>query len=82
LFCLCEVSDRSAAARVAIEQLIGLGADCFDIGVKRVDGTKIQREGWGAKQVLKSLFWLRRENFNRGHIYVRPTRYPWIESGG
>ena len=30
-------------------------------------------QGWGAKQVLKSLLWLRRENFNRGHIYVRPA---------
>jgi hypothetical protein len=33
----------------------------------------ILREGWGAKQVLKSLLWLRRENLNRGHIYVRPA---------
>ena len=31
------------------------------------------REGWGARQVLKSLLWLRRENLNRGHIYVRPS---------
>jgi hypothetical protein len=29
----------------------------------------ILREGWGAKEVLKSLLWLRRENLNRGHIY-------------
>ena len=56
-----------------MDQLVALGADCFDIGVKRVDGTMILREGWGAKQVLKSLLWLRRENFNRGHIYVRPA---------
>ena len=41
--------------------------------LKRVDGTMILREGWGAKQVLKSLLWLSRENFNRGHIYVRPA---------
>jgi hypothetical protein len=33
----------------------------------------ILREGCGAKQVLKSLLWLRRENLNRGHIYVRPS---------
>jgi hypothetical protein len=33
----------------------------------------ILREGWGAKQVLRSLLWLRRENLNRGHIYVRPA---------
>src|SRR5450755_1334236 len=64
---------RTVAARVAMDQLMALGADCFDIGVKRVDGTMILREGWGAKQVLKSLLWLRRENFNRGHIYVRPA---------
>jgi RepB DNA-primase from phage plasmid len=56
-----------------MEQLEALGAKCFDIGVKRIDGTMILREGWGAKQVLKSLLWLRRENLNRGHIYVRPA---------
>jgi hypothetical protein len=56
-----------------MDQLEALGAECFDIGVKRLDGTMILREGWGAKQVLKSLLWLRRENFNRGHIYVRPA---------
>jgi RepB DNA-primase from phage plasmid len=64
---------RVVAARVAMDQLEALGAECFDIGVKRVDGTMILREGWGAKQVLKSLLWLRRENLNRGHIYVRPA---------
>jgi hypothetical protein len=56
-----------------MDQLEALGADRFDIGVKRADGTMILREGWGAKQVLKSLLWLRRENLNRGHIYVRPA---------
>ena len=68
------ISDsRVVAARVAMDQLEALGAECFDIGVKRVDGTMVLREGWGAKQVLKSLLWLRRENLNRGHIYVRPA---------
>jgi hypothetical protein len=61
------------AARVAMDQLGAMGAACFDIGVKRTDGTMILREAWGAKQVLKSLLWLRRENLNRGHIYVRPN---------
>jgi hypothetical protein len=56
-----------------MDQLEALGAECFDIGVKRIDGTMVLREGWGAKQVLKSLLWLRRENLNRGHIYVRPA---------
>ncbi len=64
---------RVVAARVAMDQLEALGTKCFDIGVKRIDGTMILREGWGAKQVLKSLLWLRRENLNRGHIYVRPA---------
>ena len=64
---------RIVAARVAMDQLEALGADCFDIGVKRFDGTMLLREGWSAKQVLKSLLWLRRENLNRGHIYVRPA---------
>jgi RepB DNA-primase from phage plasmid len=56
-----------------MDQLEALDAECFDIGVKRVDGTMILREGWDAKQVLKALLWLRRENLNRGHIYVRPA---------
>jgi RepB DNA-primase from phage plasmid len=64
---------RIVAARVAMDQLEALGVGSFDIGVKRVDGIMILREGWGAKQVLKSLLWLRRENLNRGHIYVRPA---------
>jgi len=64
---------RMIAARVAMDQLDAMGAAGFDIGVKRFDGTMLLREGWGAKQVLKSLLWLRRENLNRGHIYVRPA---------
>jgi hypothetical protein len=64
---------RVIAARVAMDQLEAMGAAAFDIGVKRTDGTMLLREGWGAKQVLKSLLWLRRENLNRGHIYVRPA---------
>jgi hypothetical protein len=64
---------RIVAARVAMDQLEALDAKSFDIGVKRLDGTMLLREGWGARQVLKSLLWLRRENLNRGHIYVRPA---------
>jgi RepB DNA-primase N-terminal domain len=63
---------RVIAARVAMDQLEAMGAAAFDIGVKRIDGTMLLREGWGAKQVLKSLLWLRRENLNLGHIYIRP----------
>src|SRR5271165_3021168 len=68
-----QLDSRVVAARVAMDQLEAMGAACFDIGVKRSDGTMIVREGWGARQVLKSLLWLRRENLNRGHIYVRPS---------
>ena len=64
---------RVIAAGVAIDQLEALGAERFDIGVKRLDGTMILREGWSARQVLKSLLRLRRENLNRSHIYVRPS---------
>jgi hypothetical protein len=56
-----------------MDQLEAMGTACFDIGIKRIDGTMILREGWGTKQVLKSLLWLRRENLNSGHIYVRPA---------
>jgi len=64
---------RVVAAQVAMEQLDAMGAERFDIGVKRADGTMLVRERWGVRQVLKSLLWLRRENLNRGHIYVRPA---------
>ncbi|MGO9057664.1 MAG: DNA-primase RepB domain-containing protein [Candidatus Binataceae bacterium] len=64
---------RVVAAQVAMDQLEAMGCERFDIGVKRVDGAMILREGWGTRQVLKSLLWLRRENLNRGHIYVRPS---------
>src|SRR3984893_14658793 len=64
---------RVVAARVAMDQLEALGVGPFDIGVKRINGTMVLREGWGARQVLKSLLWLRRENPNRGHIFVRPA---------
>ena len=63
---------RVIAARVAMDQLEALGAQCFDIGVKRLDGTMILRERWSAKQVLKALLWLRRENLNHGHITCDP----------
>jgi hypothetical protein len=66
-------NSRVVAARLALDQLEALGTERFDIGVKRTDGTMILREGWSTKQVLKSLLWLRRENLNRGHIYVRPS---------
>jgi len=68
-----KLDSRVVAARVAMDQLGALGAERFDIGVKRTDGTMILREGWGTKQILKSLLWLRRENLNRGHIYVRAS---------
>ena len=68
-----QLDSRVVAARVAMDQLEAMGATSFDVGVKRFDGTMILREGWGAKQVLKALLWLRRENLNQGHIYIRPA---------
>ena len=56
---------RVIAAQIATDQLEAMGCERFDIGVKRVDDAMILREGWGTRQVLKSLLWLRRENLNR-----------------
>jgi hypothetical protein len=67
------LDSRVLAARTAMAQLDAMGAASFDLGVKRRDGTMLLREGWGAKQVLKALLWLRRENLNHGHIYIRPA---------
>jgi hypothetical protein len=68
-----QLDSRVVAARVAMDQLEAMGATSFDVGVKRFDGTMILREEWGAKQVLKALLWLRRENLNQGHVYIRPA---------
>jgi RepB DNA-primase from phage plasmid len=55
-----------------MDHLEALGCLRFDVGVRRLDGKMLLREGWSSGQVLKSLLWLRRENFNFGHVYVRP----------
>ena len=67
-----QLDSRVVAARVAMDQLEAMGAPSFDVGVKRFDGTMILREGWGAKQVLKALLWLRRENLNRAIFTSAP----------
>ena len=60
-------------AKVTLTQLEAMGCERFDIGVKRSEGTMQLREGWGAKQILKAILWLRRENLYGAHIYVRPA---------
>jgi hypothetical protein len=68
-----DVADSwTIAERVAMDHLEALGCSRFDIGVKRLDGKMLLRKGWSIGQVLKSLLWLRRENFYSGHIYIRP----------
>ena len=64
---------RVLTAKVTLAQLEAMGCERFDIGVKRSEGTMQLREGWGAKQVLKAILWLRRENLYGAHIYVRPA---------
>lgn len=64
---------RIMAAKAAMDQLEALGAERFNIGVKRVDGTMLLREAWGVRQALKSLPWRLRENLQCGHIHVRPA---------
>jgi hypothetical protein len=64
---------RVLTAKVTLTQLEAMGCERFDIGVKRSEGTMQLREGWGAKQVLKAILWLRRENLYGAHIYVRPA---------
>src|SRR5690242_9907572 len=70
------VADRwTITARVAMDHLEAVGCPRFDIGVKRPDGKMLLRERWSSGQVLKSLLWLRRENFHSGHIYIRPSGF-------
>ncbi len=64
---------RVLTAKVTLAQLEAMGCERFDIGVKRSEGTMQLREGWGAKQILKAILWLRRENLYGAHIYVRPA---------
>jgi hypothetical protein len=64
---------RVLTAKVTLAQLEAMDCDRFDIGVKRSEATMQLREGWGAKQVLKAILWLRHENLYGAHIYVRPA---------
>src|SRR5271170_4663943 len=66
-------SPRVLTAKVTLAQLEAMGCERFDIGVKRSEGTMQLREGWGAKQILKAILWLRRENLYGAHNYVRPA---------
>ena len=72
---------RVLTAKVTLAQLEAMGCERFDIGVKRSEGTMQLREGWGAKQVLKAILWLRRENLHGAHIYVRPAGIHGLSSG-
>jgi len=45
----------------------------FDVGVLRLDGHILLREGWAAEQIGNALSWLRRENAYGAHIYIRPS---------
>ena len=49
-----------------------MGCALFEIGVFRMDGRMLLRNGWNVDQIDTALAWLRRENARGAQIFVRP----------
>ena len=63
--------DRTRAA--VFRQLKGMGANLYEVGIRHVERGMLNRE-WSEADIMKSLAWLKRENFKGCDIYVRPAR--------
>jgi len=59
--------------RLVREQLRAMGCERFDLGIRRVAGEMILREGQGAIEIEGAIKWLRHENGKGAHIYIRPA---------
>ncbi|GMV70082.1 RepB family DNA primase [Bordetella bronchiseptica] len=63
--------DRTRAA--VSRQLKGMGASLYEVGIRHAERGMLNRE-WSEADIMKSLDWLKRENFKGCDIYVRPAR--------
>jgi hypothetical protein len=59
--------------RMVREQLRAMGCERFDLGIRRGADEMILREGQGAIETEETIKWLRHENGNGAHIYIRPA---------
>ena len=60
--------------RLVREQLQAMGGERFDLGIRRAAGEMILRKGQGTIEIDAAIKWLRHENAEGAHIYVRPGR--------
>ena len=66
------------AERVAMDQFEAMGTADFDVGQGVPMAPCCWVKGGGARQMLKSVLWLRRENLNCRHIYTVPRNVSWM----
>jgi hypothetical protein len=59
--------------RLVRTQLRAMGCERFDLGIRRGADQMILREGEGAIEIEEAIKWLRHENGNGAHIYIRPA---------
>jgi hypothetical protein len=59
--------------QIAVQrQLAAMDCDSYDLGVLRSDGRMLLREDRSPRWIVNALGWLRRENAQGAHIFVRP----------
>jgi len=62
----------STTQLVVRKQLYAMGCELFEIGVLRIDGRMVLRNGWTSNQIDAALPWLRRENARGAQVFIRP----------
>ena len=73
-----ERKKRNVEPAVTVERLVraqlrAMGCARFDLGVRRDGGEMVLREGQGAFAVAEAVKWLRHENAEGAHVYIRPA---------
>lgn len=58
-----------------VRQLIAMGAQRFQIGLREQKNNAFQQRCWGQQQLLSSLAWLRYRNTHGSHLYIRPALF-------
>jgi hypothetical protein len=74
-----ERKKRSGKSAVIVERLVrtqlrAMSCERFDLGIRRDAAEMILREGQGAIEIEEAIKWLRHENGEGVHIYIRPAR--------
>ena len=69
------MSERAGISRTreaVRKQIAAMGCERFDIGVLRTNGTMVLRESRRPDEIINAIGWLRHENAEGAHIYIRP----------